>query len=63
MSQGKVVNDPVRAEIESLRAVGLRLIQRLCGIARSKSDEDERRRAALITGSLPASLRDRTFTP
>ena len=48
MSRGKVVNDPVRAEIESLRAVGLRLIQRLCGIARSKSDEDERRRAALI---------------
>jgi hypothetical protein len=48
MSQGKVVNDPVRAEIESLRAVGLRLIQRLRGIARSKSDEDERRRAALI---------------
>lgn len=48
MSRVEVVNDPVRAEIESLRAVGIRLFLRLCGIARSKSDEDERRRAALI---------------
>ena len=58
MSQGKVVNDPVRAEIESLRAYCLWLEKRLHGIARSKSDEDEHRRAALIATQLIWELSD-----